>query len=126
MIDDGVQPTHYTFVCLFKACATIGSLEEGKKIHDHARRNGFCSDVHVGSSIVSMYSKCGDIVEAENVFSSLPRRGVVTWNVMLFDYVKQNQVYKVLKLYEQMQEEGCGSTFEAKWERKGVWHHVDV
>ena len=43
------------------------------------------------------------------MFSSLPRRGVVTWNVMLFDYVKQNQVYKALKLYRQMQEEGCGS-----------------
>ena len=73
-----------------------------------------------------MYSKCGDIVEAENVFSSLPHRDVVTWNAILSAYVKQNQVYKVLKLYEQMQEEGCGSTFEAKWERKGVWHHVDV
>ena len=23
MIDDGVQPTHYTFVCLFKACAIV-------------------------------------------------------------------------------------------------------
>ena len=57
------------------------------------------------------------------MFSSLPHRDVVTWNAILSAYVKQNQVYKALKLYRKMQDEGCKSTFEAGWERK---RHIDV
>ena len=52
IIDDGVQTKHYTFVCLFKACDTIDSHEEGKNIYEHASRNGYYSDGQVGSSIV--------------------------------------------------------------------------
>jgi pentatricopeptide repeat protein len=108
MLRLGVEPAKYAFVCLFKACAAMGSLVEGKELHDHARRNGFCSDAYIGASLMDMYSKCGDLVEAENVFCALPQRDAVTWNVMLFAQLRHNRAFKAMMLYRQMQEEGCG------------------
>lgn len=110
MLEDNVKPNSYTFVSLFKACGTIPDLIKGKELHALADRLGFLFDnVHVGTSLLSMYEKCGAIDEAEQVFAALSERNVVSWNVMLSAYVEQCQGEKALKLYRQMQMDGISA-----------------
>lgn len=103
---DGVDPNHFTFVSLLKACGNIPRLHEGQKLHAEVQQKGLASDVFVGSSLVSMYGKCGRLEEAENVFFKLLQRSVVTWNGMLSAYVQQDQGEKALQLYRHMIKEG--------------------
>lgn len=105
MQDDGVEPNEHTFSTLFKACGSIPDLEQGRKLHAKANGKGFASDIFVGSTLVSMYSKCGTILEAENVFTMMSQRDAVAWNAMLLAYVEHGQEDKAIQLYRQMQEE---------------------
>ncbi|MCO5581395.1 hypothetical protein L7F22_035279 [Adiantum nelumboides] len=106
MLEDGVEPDHYTFVSLLKACGSLPDLERGKQLHHEAQRMGFASDVFVGNTLVSMYGKCGDVLKAENVFSGLLVHDDVACNAMLSVYVEQGCTSKVLQLYRQMQDRG--------------------
>lgn len=106
MRKDGVEPDVFTYVSLFKACGIIPSLSEGSKLHKDARRNGFDMDLFVGASLITMYGKCGSIVEAENAFCELPYRDIVCWSAMLSAYAEQGQGEKALLVYRQMQQEG--------------------
>lgn len=83
MQQDGMEPNHVTFVSLLKVCSNIGALDQGKLIHGHIVEGGFLADVCVGSSLIEMYAKCGDLQDACRVFHELPKRDVVTWSAML-------------------------------------------
>lgn len=108
MRDQGVEPDQYTFVSLLKACSSLLALEEGKALHAQARMKGLNSDVFLGTTLVSMYGKCGEIVEAENVFWGLSRKEVQTWNAMLSAYMEQDE-RNTLKLFKRMREEGVSA-----------------
>lgn len=106
MRNDGIEPNHYTYVALLKACGSLYDLDSGKKIHADTCRNGHAFDPFVGNTLVSMYAKCGAVFEAEKVFEALAQRDVVSWNAMLSAYVEQGEGDKALRLYRQMQTDG--------------------
>ncbi|MCO5556948.1 hypothetical protein L7F22_010503 [Adiantum nelumboides] len=106
MLKDGIDPDSFTFVSLFKACASIPNIYQGKELHSHARIMGLAAHKFVGNSIVSMYGKCGAIGDAEQVFTAMTDRDTISWNGMLSAYIEQGQGKKGLLLYRQMHEEG--------------------
>lgn len=106
MQKEGVEPNQHTFASLFKACASIPATQEGKELHHLAQKKGFTSDAFVGTALVNMYSKFGDIVEAEGVFGKMVQRDIISWTAMLTAYVDHGQGEKALQLYRQMQAEG--------------------
>lgn len=106
MLDDGVEPDSYTFVCLFKACGSTLDLVCGKQLHSDARMKGLAADIFVGNTLMSMYGKCGSLEEAEDVFRELSSHNIVSWCVLLSVYVDQGQGGQALLLYRQMLEEG--------------------
>lgn len=118
MVEQRLSPNDRTFVSLIQACGILADkddadqvtkleyLKKGREIHDDARRRGFDDDVFVGSALVSMYSKCGSIADARNVFDGLSRKNVVSWTAMLASYVQQVDAERVLELYKQMLEAG--------------------
>ncbi|KAJ6295718.1 hypothetical protein OIU78_023698 [Salix suchowensis] len=38
---------------------------------------------YVGSALIDMYGKCGDLISARRVFDSMPNKDVVTWNAFI-------------------------------------------
>ncbi len=103
---EGVQPDPVTFVGVLNACASIGALDEGRRVHEQIIHSGCESDVFVSSSLVNMYAKCGSMKDSWSVFNKMPLRNVVTWNAIIFGYVKFGQGHKALELFQQMQREG--------------------
>jgi pentatricopeptide repeat protein len=53
-----------------------------------------------------MYSKCGSLADACNVFEGMPNRGVITWSAMLAGYALHNEYDVVLECFEEMQKIG--------------------
>ncbi|KAJ7523169.1 hypothetical protein O6H91_18G040000 [Diphasiastrum complanatum] len=108
-----VKPDGVTYVAMISACADIGALEEGKRVHAEVTRSGLELDVFVGSSLVDMYAKCGSIKNARTVFGNISRRNVVSWNSMLTGYALHGLGKEALLLFEEMCESGAevdGST----------------
>eukprot|EP00250_Pteridium_aquilinum_P005757 c15809_g2_i1 orf=1-867(-) len=55
---DGVKPDRVTFLCIVKACGSLGSTERCNLLHEQVIQSGLASDVVIGNTLVDMYAKC--------------------------------------------------------------------
>lgn len=152
MLEESVPPNDRTFASLLQACGSLAEKEElsvaagltlqvdclhmGKVIHAEVQRRCFGSDAFVCSTLVSMYGKCGSVIDAQNVFDGMFHRDVVSWTAILMAYVQQGLGEEALLLYDKMLQEvvsvddgtlvialqACGSLTE-KEEPVCVGHH---
>ncbi|XP_022733357.1 pentatricopeptide repeat-containing protein At3g12770-like [Durio zibethinus] len=102
-----LQSTHihgntFTFPLLFKACAALSSLRDGKKLHAHVLQLGFQQDIFVQTSLLDMYSKCSDLGSARNVFDEMLTRNVISWNTMISAYCRGVRGAEAIRLLKEM------------------------
>eukprot|EP01018_Ginkgo_biloba_P033238 Gb_27958 [translate_table: standard] len=100
---EGVKPNLVTIASVLPACAHSKDLQQGKDIHDYITRHGFELDGFVGNALVDMYSKCGSVECARQVFDAMSQRDVVSWNAMIAGYAQNGQGDDALTLFRQMQ-----------------------
>lgn len=74
----------FVFPIVFKACAKLSWLLQGKCVHGSLIKRGFDSFVSVGNSIADFYMKCGDLCSAMRGFDCMGARDSVSWNVIVF------------------------------------------
>ncbi|KAL2334978.1 hypothetical protein Fmac_016191 [Flemingia macrophylla] len=101
-----VQPNQVTVVALLPACGSAGYIKWGREVHGFVCRRGFDANVYIASALIDMYSKCGSVKDARNVFDKIPCRNVASWNAMIDCYGKCGMVDSSLALFKKMQEEG--------------------
>lgn len=102
-----VPPDKFTFPLALKACATLSGLRQGREIHAHIIKMGFESDVYVGNALVDMYSKCGMIEDACEVFDKMSARDGVSWNSVIAGCVQSGHADEALELF--LPNAGCRS-----------------
>ncbi|KAL7185926.1 hypothetical protein ACSBR2_027809 [Camellia fascicularis] len=98
------MPDDFTLPCVIKGCARLGAAEEGKQIHGLVLKIGFGLDMYVQSSLVSMYSKCGEIDLAQKVFDKMEERDLVSWNSLMDGYARCGGIEIALELFDEMPE----------------------
>ncbi|KAJ7538143.1 hypothetical protein O6H91_11G035700 [Diphasiastrum complanatum] len=102
MKKEQVEPSSVTFVNVLTACASIGCLEEGQRVHKQVLESECEVDNFIGSCLVDMYSKCGDLENASRVFDKMHAPNVVTWNAMITGYAKSEEEETAITLFRQM------------------------
>lgn len=99
----GLRPNERTYVGALKACGVIAGLDRGKTIHAEILKAGIAaSDLFVSTSLIDMYSKCGSMENAQQVFDQLSKKDVVAWNALIAGYANQGEIEAVEKLFRQM------------------------
>ncbi|XP_022720360.1 pentatricopeptide repeat-containing protein At4g18840-like [Durio zibethinus] len=78
-----VRPDNCTLVNLLSACAHLGALGQGEWIHAYIGKNGIGTNGFVATALVDMYSKCGNIGKALNVFRNASQKDISTWNSII-------------------------------------------
>ncbi|KAL3830473.1 hypothetical protein ACJIZ3_019275 [Penstemon smallii] len=106
MLHEGVEPNPFTYSSALKACAKLENITHGRLIHSSINKSPALSNVFVGSALVHMYSKCGYLLEAVQVFDSMPERNLVSWKAIIVAYAKNGLCGEALKLMYRMQAEG--------------------
>jgi pentatricopeptide repeat protein len=106
MCREGTAPDKVVFLCIVKACASVGALAEGMLVHDRITRAESDLDVALSNTLVDMYAKCGHLAGAHSLFDKLVDRNVVTWGAMITGYAQNEQGEPALELYDQMEREG--------------------
>ncbi|XP_027345525.1 pentatricopeptide repeat-containing protein At4g18520, chloroplastic-like [Abrus precatorius] len=106
MMEEGVFPNSYTYSSALKACAKLEAPMQGKLIHSYASKNPALSNVFVNSALIYMYSKCGYVADAFQVFDKMPERNLVSWKSMVLAYARNGHGGEALKLMHRMQAEG--------------------
>ncbi|CAN6201462.1 unnamed protein product [Urochloa humidicola] len=97
-----VMPNNITLMTLLPGCAMLAAAARGKEMHAYAVRRGLDSDVAVGSALVDMYAKCGCLALSRAVFDRLPRRNVITWNVLIMAYGMHGLGGEAVALFDRM------------------------
>ncbi|KAK8504182.1 hypothetical protein V6N13_062541 [Hibiscus sabdariffa] len=106
---DHFPPDEFTFPCAIKGCANLNALEEGKQIHGLVLKIGFGLDKFVQGSLVHLYSKCGKIGSAHQVFDQMGEKDLVLWNSLLSGYGRCGEVKAAMKVFDEMPEKDCFS-----------------
>ncbi|KAI8535942.1 hypothetical protein RHMOL_Rhmol10G0215000 [Rhododendron molle] len=106
MLFDGIRPDVSTILSLLCSCMRTDALYHGKAIHCHGVRLGCCFNVSVLNTLISMYSKCGDIESARCVFDSVRDRTCVSWNAIISGYAEKGDLDEVLALFHCMEAAG--------------------
>ncbi|TKY74167.1 Pentatricopeptide repeat-containing protein [Spatholobus suberectus] len=88
---------------LLKACASLSFLHSGKALHAESIKAGSESDLFIGTALLATYAKCGVVRDARNLFDTLPKRNVVTWNAMISGYLRNGDTESASLVFEEMQ-----------------------
>lgn len=102
MQEEGLKPDKVTFLTILSACNHPKFLERGKKIHAQITMAGFDSDVRLGNALVKMYTQCGRLEEAQQVFDKLARKDMISWTALLNSYIKFKKVKEARDIFDKM------------------------
>ncbi|XP_077211332.1 tetratricopeptide repeat (TPR)-like superfamily protein [Tasmannia lanceolata] len=92
----------FTFASLLSAAASIGALDKGRQLHARLLKIGFQSDQCIGNALVSMYSRCGNIEDAYQIFNEITDPNVISWTSMITGFAKHGHARKALELFHKM------------------------
>nr|XP_043611356.1 putative pentatricopeptide repeat-containing protein At5g40405 [Erigeron canadensis] len=107
-------PDKITVVSVLSACGDLGALDMGKTVHKYIEKNQIEVDIQLGTSLVNMYAKCGDIDNASKVFNGMKKRDVSLWSAMIMGLANHGYGDAALGHFHTMISEGLkpnGITF---------------
>ncbi|KAH6757615.1 hypothetical protein C2S51_038763 [Perilla frutescens var. frutescens] len=99
----GMQPDWVSLVAVLPACAQLGALELGKWIHFYAEKKGFLRKTPVCNALIEMYTKCGSVSQALQLFSTMMERDVISWSTMIAGLAHHGRAHEAIELFHEMQ-----------------------
>ncbi|XP_028759568.1 pentatricopeptide repeat-containing protein At4g14050, mitochondrial [Neltuma alba] len=100
--DDKLQPDHFVFASLVKACTNSGAVRQGKQVHARFLLSPFREDDVVKSSLVDMYAKCELPDHARSVFDSISSLNLVAWTAMIYGYARNGRQSNAIELFHRV------------------------
>lgn len=104
MQDAGVETDEVTLVGVISACAQLGATKYANWVRDVAYRYGFgpTQNVVVGSALIDMYSKCGSVDDAFQIFKAMKERNVFSYSSMIVGFAMHGRAQAAMQLFHEM------------------------
>lgn len=99
----GVKPDPVTLVGVLSACANLGARTVGRDIDRYICENSmFSKNMFLKNALISMYSRCGDLERAREVFDGMLERSVVTWTAIIAGYGMHGHGEVAVQMFDRM------------------------
>ncbi|WCJ21773.1 Tetratricopeptide repeat (TPR)-like superfamily protein [Euphorbia peplus] len=102
---DLFEPDGYTIQSVLNACAGLCALYLGMWVHAYFLRK-FDDDMNmnvlVNNCLVDMYSKCGSLDIAVQVFERMNRHDLTSWNSMILGFAMHGKASLALEYFRRM------------------------
>ncbi|KAL9229642.1 hypothetical protein vseg_005089 [Gypsophila vaccaria] len=105
----GFGLNQYAFGSVLSACAGLVDLEMGSQVHGAMSKAGCSMDVYMGSALVDMYAKCGEVTSARKAFDGMDDRNRVTWNSLITCYEQNGPASEAVEVFVRMVNQGIDS-----------------
>ncbi|QCD95011.1 pentatricopeptide repeat-containing protein At4g19191, mitochondrial-like [Vigna unguiculata] len=102
MVKTDIRPNGATLATVLSACADLGSLSTGQEIEEYVFISGLESDQQVQTSLIHMYSKCGNIKKAREVFEKVTDKDLTVWTSMINSYAIHGMGNEAITLFHKM------------------------
>ncbi|XP_020264713.1 LOW QUALITY PROTEIN: pentatricopeptide repeat-containing protein At2g35030, mitochondrial-like [Asparagus officinalis] len=106
MLADGIKPNEGTFVNILPAVGNLAILQEGQLVHQMIMKTPFQFKPFIDACLISMYSKCGEIGIAKEVFNLSKRKDLVSWNAIIAAFSHHGRANEAVQWFEDMQRKG--------------------
>ncbi|XP_002991004.2 pentatricopeptide repeat-containing protein At5g27110 [Selaginella moellendorffii] len=107
----GFHPDAFTYTAALDACSSSKDLTQGKALHSKIRERNLESNAAVANALMNMYSNCGFLDLARNIFENVKERNVISWNTMIRANTQCGHFGKALELYKEMDLRPTPATF---------------
>ncbi|KAA8532831.1 hypothetical protein F0562_033052 [Nyssa sinensis] len=102
MLRKSIEPDHYTFTLVLKACTQLSEPEVGKQIHSQIMKRGLEHIPFIRNKLIHFYSVFGSIVDARKLFDTSSELDIVTWNSMLEGYAENEDDESLHQIFNAM------------------------
>ncbi|TVU21554.1 hypothetical protein EJB05_31198, partial [Eragrostis curvula] len=99
---NSVRADEFTMVSVITACAQLGALEMGEWARIYMSRHGIKMDVVVGNALIDMYSKCGSVERALDVFKEMRSRDKFTWTAIILGLAVNGHGEEAIDMFHRM------------------------
>ncbi|KAI4314649.1 hypothetical protein L6164_027537 [Bauhinia variegata] len=106
MLADGITFTSYSLPLCLTACSRLSAIKMGRQFHVFVIKSGLNIDVYVGSSIIDMYAKCGNLEESEKAFGEQPEPNEVVYNALISGYAHHGKAEEAREAFNEMERKG--------------------
>ncbi|XP_028786655.1 pentatricopeptide repeat-containing protein At2g39620 [Neltuma alba] len=106
MLENGLEPDKYTFTFVLKACTGALDFHEGVAVHQEIASRLLECDVFIGTGLVDMYCKLGNLDSARKIFDKMPKKDITSWNAMIAGLSQSSDFFQALEIFRSMQMEG--------------------
>ncbi|KAA0059090.1 hypothetical protein IC582_003356 [Cucumis melo] len=97
-----VAPDGVTVVNCLSACSQLGALDVGIWMHHYVDKHDLTMNVALGTALVDMYAKCGNIKKAIQVFEEMPGRNSLTWTAIICGLALHGQAHAAISYFSEM------------------------
>ncbi|XP_021768507.1 putative pentatricopeptide repeat-containing protein At5g47460 [Chenopodium quinoa] len=101
---EAVVTDEFTYSSILSGIACISALRWVTIIHCCAIKHGLVTSMIIGSALVDMYSKCGQVKDAEMLFQFMPRKNIVTWNALIAGLTHNGESHRVVQYFEELKD----------------------
>ncbi|KAL8231322.1 hypothetical protein R6Q57_001100 [Mikania cordata] len=101
MVKDGVELDDFSLTIVINACGLHADKNTSKQMHGFVLKCGFGSNERIESALLDMFSKCGRMADAEDMFhsNSLTQKSSSIWTSMICGYARNGFPYEALSIF---------------------------
>lgn len=100
------QPDDVTCLLMLQACANLNALEFGQRVHKYIEEHGYIGASNLCNSLITMYSRCGCLDMAYEVFKGMRGKNVVSWSAMIIGLAVNGYGREAIEAFREMQRTG--------------------
>ncbi|XP_019423328.1 PREDICTED: putative pentatricopeptide repeat-containing protein At5g40405 [Lupinus angustifolius] len=103
---EGVKINEVSMVSVLSACTQLGALDQGRWAHAYLEKYDIRMTVTLGTALVDMYAKCGNIGKAMKVFWGMKEKNVYTWSSAIGGLAMNGLGRESVELFSLMKKDG--------------------
>ncbi|KHN23502.1 Putative pentatricopeptide repeat-containing protein, mitochondrial [Glycine soja] len=100
----GYRPNNFTISAALKSCNGLEAFKVGKSVHGCALKVCYDRDLYVGIALLELYTKSGEIAEAQQFFEEMPKDDLIPWSLMISRYAQSDKSKEALELFCRMRQ----------------------
>ncbi|XP_068651560.1 putative pentatricopeptide repeat-containing protein At3g49142 [Aristolochia californica] len=107
---------------LLRQCVPLCAIKPGRQIHAQIIVHRLLPHTTLGTDILLLYCRCGDLKTARQVFDGMPGRNMHSWNILISSFVNHSAYKEAYCLFNAFLDAGLcpdGYTFPALFKGSG-------
>ncbi|KAJ7947545.1 Pentatricopeptide repeat-containing protein [Quillaja saponaria] len=97
-----IRPDEITMINCLSACSQLGALDVGIWAHHYIKKHNLLIGVALGTALIDMYAKCGNIPKALQVFHEMPQTNSLTWTAVICGLALHGSAHDAIFYFSEM------------------------